>query len=388
MTLTMARVDQRGAWVCADRRQICEAEGWTRDRGKKIFAFALAGGHILGTVAGFLPGPHESLAWYETVERGLPFDVARDEMLEAFRSRMEASFQQISTKIALGLSLTLVGFWHGEPLFYCIENWGHLSRFEIRSVPWQECDLVRGGYASAVSDQEVAELAKKLRSGASPAQKVRALAALNRAASQRDESEGTVSPECIVAFWSPEPGSFPLQWSVDADGRMTPAPFVVAQVPQRPVGGDSVTRIAGSGENIITLTRPNDGRRVKLWAFHRKAGYADSPLTDPVILDPWETTATVPGEASDAEYVLASAVPASLPNGRRLVDGTNTEVDTATDDEIKVNLAGLIASGFFAGTPGEGAVLSIVDGVPTWVAVSTGTLVGFGTQFGEGFGID
>jgi hypothetical protein len=175
------------------------------------------------------------------------------------------------------------------------------------------------------------------------------LAALNRAASQRDASEGTVSPECMVAFWSPELGSFPLQWSVDANGTMTPNSFVVAQVPQRPVGGDSVTRIAGSGENIITLTRPNDGRRVKLWAFHRKAGYEDSPLTDPVILDPWETTATVPPGTSDAEVVLGSS-DASFANGRVLSAGTNTTVDRATAGQIKVNVD-------FSSLPGSGLLI-------------------------------
>jgi hypothetical protein len=155
-----------------------------------------------------------------------------------------------------------------------------------------------------------------------------------------------------------------------------------------PVEVGNIASVAGASACVVTLTRPNDGLRVQLTAHHEKSGYSDSADTAAVTLDPWETTATVPGDASDAEYVLASAVPASLPNGRRLVDGTNTEVDTATAGEVAVNLSGTLPAARFVVSPNEGDVLSILDGVPTWRPVATDVLIGFGTDFGDGFGVD
>jgi len=91
---------------------------------------------------------------------------------------------------------------------------------------------------------------------------------------------------------------------------------------------------------------------------------------------------------SSPTYITDADERATLENSRQLVDGVGTLVNRDTAGEVAVDLLTPLLAAFFAGTASEGTVLSIVGGIPTWVAVSTGTLTGFGTQFGAGFGVD
>lgn len=91
----------------------------------------------------------------------------------------------------------------------------------------------------------------------------------------------------------------------------------------------------------------------------------------------------------DTGLSFTTAAPeTSLPGSRQWADGDGTEVDLSVAGEIKTNISSPIAAAFFAGTPEEDAVLSIIGGIPTWRPASGVVLVGFGTQFGAGFGVD
>ena len=145
------------------------------------------------------------------------------------------------------------------------------------------------------------------------------------------------------------------------------------------------------GRTRYSTSAPNDGLKRKLKARHTKSGYTESAYTTEVIVEPWGAF-DQPDAPISGSFATVNDESAGFPDSRQLAvaDGLS-KTDAGAGSTLTLGLTDLgvdVGKLDIDGSPFEGAVLGIVNGIPTWTIVSSGTLIGFGTDFGNGFGID